>query len=275
MADGRATNGASDASLGFADIVAAEWRKTRTARPTAYIVGVTVLFAVLMLLVAVYFVATWDGLSPEGRGRAALGSLPDLMGWITSLTMAVFGALAITTEYSSGMIRTTFLAVPQRGRVLAAKSLVTAAIALVVSEAALAATLVGSVVIIGDRPIAGQAALDGSGLILVVALGLSSTTFAMIGLGLGAITRSALATVVVLAMLWYIVPLISFHLPDPWNAWIGSLLPGALAGELAGTGNTGSVFSGSLPPWAALTAMAVDALAPLAAAVLVVRRRDA
>ncbi len=263
------------ADIAFADVLAAEWRKLRTARATAYIVGVIVVFTVLLLAIAWYFVVTWDSLPREGRAHAALGSLPELMGWITSLIMAVFGALAITTEYSSGMIRTTFLAVPGRTRVLAAKAAVVAAIAFVLSETCVALTLVGSAAIIGDRPITGQASLDGSGLVLVLALGLSSTTFALIGLGLGAMMRSALAAVVTLMLVWYVVPLVAMHLPMPWSDLLGSVLPGALAGELAGTGNANSVFAAGLAPWAALLAMAVEAFAPLAAAAVLIRRRDA
>ncbi len=274
MADHSDAAGAT-VGLAFADVVWAEWHKLRTARSTAYIVGVIAVLAALMLALAWYFVVTWDSLPPEGRAHAALGSLPELMGWIASLIMAVFGALAITTEYSSGMIRTTFLAVPGRARVLAAKALVAAAIAFVLSEACVAVTLAGSAAIIGGRPIAGQASLDASGAVLVLALGLSSTTFAMIGLGLGAITRSALAAVVALMLLWYVVPLVAVHLPVPWNEALSSILPGALGGELAGTGNANSVFAAGLPPWAALLAMMVDVLVPLAAAAALLRRRDA
>lgn len=259
----------------MADVLAAEWRKALTARSTHIILGVVAVLTGLMILLAGYFVSVWDSMPPEGRANSSLGGLPDLLGWILSLVMAVFGTLAITSEYASGMIRTTFIAMPRRGRVLAAKALIVASITFVVSEAALAATLLASSAIIGDRVITGQAPVDASAGFLIVAMGLSTTTFALVGLAIGAITRSALASVVSLVMLWYIVPLVARFAPAPWNDLLGSIVPGALAGQLAGTGNINSVFGAALPPWAALAVMVAYAAIPLAGALVTIMRRDA
>jgi ABC-type transport system involved in multi-copper enzyme maturation permease subunit len=257
------------------DVLAAEWRKTLTARSTHIILGVVAVFTGLMILLALYFVSVWDSLPPEGRANASLGGLPELLGWILSLCMAVFGTLAITSEYASGMIRTTFIAMPRRGRVLAAKALVVAGVTFVVSELALALTLLASSTVIGDRVIVGQAPPDARAAVLIVAMGLSTTVFALLGLALGAIMRSALASVVSLAMLWYIVPIVARFAPDPWSELLRSVVPGALAGQLAGTGNLNSVFGAALPPWAALAAMLAYVAIPLAGALLTVMRRDA
>ena len=259
----------------MADILAAEGLKLRTARSTWLVLGVLAVLVALMLGVAWYFVATWDGLTPERRANAALGSLPTLLGWIASLIMAVFGAMAITSECANGMIRTTFLAMPNRAQVLFAKAVVVALVTFVATEAALAVTLLGSAAILGDRPIGGQTPLDGGGLVFIIAMGLSTATFALIGLGLGAITRSGLATVVALALVWYIVPLIAGHVPAPWNEVLTSLVPGALAGQLAGTGNENSVFSALLAPWQAALVMLGYAFAPLFLGAAALTRRDA
>ena len=96
-----------------------------------------------------------------------------------------------------------------------------------------------------------------------------------VGLGLGALTRSGLASVVALALVWYIVPLLVSHVPAPWNGWLASLMPGALAGEIAGTGNANSVFGAALSPIEALLVMALYALIPLVAGGFVVARTDA
>ncbi len=257
------------------DVLAAEWSKTITARSTRYLLGVVALFTILMLGLAWYFVAFWDGLSPAARPHASLGSLPELLGWILALCMAVFGTLAITSEYASGMIQSTFLAVPRRGEVLAAKAVVVALVTSVVSEAALGVTLLGTALIVGSRAINGQAPPAFGDVALLVAMGLSTTTFAMIGLGLGAISRSALASVVSLVLLWYIGPLLANHVPQPWSAWLTSLVPGALAGQLAGTGNAQSVFGAALPPWAAFGALLAYSVVPLAVARIAITKRDA
>jgi ABC-2 type transport system permease protein len=256
------------------DVLGAEWRKTRSARSTWYILGVVVLFTALMLGLALAFVATWDALPEAARAHASLGPLPALLGWILALCMAVFGTLAITTEFASGMIRPTFLAMPRRGRVLAAKAAIVACVTFIASEAALAVTLLGTAVIVGSRSIDGQVPPSMSDAALLVAMGLSTTSFAMIGLGLGAITRSALASIVSLALVWYLAPLLASHLPQPWDSWLTSLVPGALAGQIAGTGNPSSMFGAALPPWAALVAMLAYGVVPLALAMVGVARRD-
>lgn len=257
------------------DVLAAEWLKTRTARSTWVIAGVVALFTGLMILLAAYFVSVWDSLPPEGRANSSLGGLPELLGWILSLCMAVFGTLAITSEYASGMIQATFTAMPRRGRVLAAKALVVGSMTFALSEAALAITSFATSAIIGDRVITGQAPVDAGAGLLIVAMGLSTTTFALIGLALGAITRSGLAIVVALALVWYVVPLVAQFAPAPWSEWLGSLVPGALAGQLAGTGNANTVFAAGLPPWAAFAVMLAYAGIPLAIAAILLRQRDA
>ena len=259
----------------MADILAAEWLKLRTARSTWLVLGVVAVFTALMLAVAWYFVVTWDGLAPELRAHAAMGSLPTLMGWLVSLIMAVFGAVAITSECGNGMIRTTFLAMPNWALVLFAKAVVVAVVTFVVTEASLLITLLGSAAILGDRPIGGQTPMDVDGLVFVIAMGLSTATFALMGLGLGAITRSGLATVVVLALVWYIVPLIAAHVPAPLDEWLSSLVPGALAGQLAATGNENSVFSALLAPWEAALVMLTYAVVPLVLGAAALVRRDA
>ncbi len=147
-----------------------------------------------------------------------------------------------------------------------------ALVTFVATEAALLVTLVGSAAIVGDRPIGGQTPLDIDGLVFVVAMGLSTATFALIGLGLGAITRSGLATVVALALVWYIVPLIAGHIPSPWSDVLSSLVPGALAGQLAATGNQDSVFSALLTPWQAALVMLGYAFGPLILGAAALRR---
>jgi ABC-2 type transport system permease protein len=257
------------------EILAAEWHKLRTARPTRFIVGVMAMFTVLMLVIAWYFVTTWDSLPPGVRARSSLAYLPELLGWIASLCMAVFGALAVTTEHATGMLATTFLAMPSRRRVVVAKALLVAAVSFVVTEGALVVTHVGGVLIIAGRTITGQPPGGTQVLVLIVAIGLSSTGFALIGLGLGAISRSALATVVALMLLWYIAPLLAAHIPEPWSGWIMSIMPGALAGEIAGNGNVDSVFRAELSPFGAILALAAYAILPIGAAMAVVGRRDA
>lgn len=65
------------------------------------------------------------------------------------------------------------------------------------------------------------------------------------------------------------------HLPAPWAAWVSSLVPGALAGQLAGAGNAHSVFAAVLSPWEALLVLLAYVAIPLTAGAIVISRRDA
>lgn len=99
--------------------------------------------------------------------------------------------------------------------------------------------------------------------------------YALLGLFLGALTRSTAGSIAVLAAVWYLVPLIVHHFPEPWNKRLGSLLPDALAGQIAGTGNPDSIYGSMLPPLAALAVMAAYIAVPYGLAVLRVNRCDA
>ena len=76
------------------------------------------------------------GATPTGWRRADADESPgSFITWgmmIAQITAVVLGALVVTTEYGTGMIRSTFAAVPARGRVLAAKSIVVVAVLFVV-----------------------------------------------------------------------------------------------------------------------------------------------
>ncbi|MFD0662172.1 ABC transporter permease subunit [Thermocatellispora tengchongensis] len=194
---------------------------------------------------------------------------------VASLAMAVLGMLAITSEHATGMIRATYAAIPDRRRVLAAKAAVVGAVALVTGQVTVLGTAALEKLIVAGRPIRGQSAQSiAEQLPHILAMGLMVAVFALFGLGLGAILRSTPGALSTLAGLWYVLPIVVNNLPEPWHEWVGSVLPGALAGQLAGTGNPNSVYGSSLPPAAALAVMAAYAVVPLAVAVHLDRRRD-
>lgn len=257
-------------------VLAAEWLKTRTVRSTYGLLALVLLMVGGAALLAWYATAVWDGLAPADRDRVAVGPLAPLTGWVAQLCLAVLGALAITAEYGSGAIATTLVAVPQRVRVLAAKAVVVAALAWAAGTAAVFATFAANRLIVGDRPIRGQPDGPVAGeLPALLADGAAVVMFALLGLALGTIMRSAVAAIATLAALWYVLPILTNLLPGGAGDWLGSLLPGGLAGQLAGGGGEGTVFGGMLSPAAAGVVMVLYAAVPLAAAGVVFTRREA
>ncbi|MFI6700755.1 ABC transporter permease [Streptomyces sp. NPDC050509] len=108
------------------DALASEWTKLRSVRATLWSLGVLVLLIVgIGVAAALIVVSARDASDVEaevsGESMLGLGFFGVLLG---SLCVITLGVLTITSEYGTGMIRTTLTACPSRARVLAAKSLV-------------------------------------------------------------------------------------------------------------------------------------------------------
>ncbi|MET8944258.1 ABC transporter permease subunit [Streptomyces sp. NPDC004542] len=111
--------------------VASEWTKIRSVRSTMWTLGVFVLLVVGIGLAAGALVA--DSTSDmDGQSALGLGFFGLLLG---SMCIITLGVLTTASEYGTGMIRTTMVACPSRGRVLAAKAIVFFAVAFTVTLA--------------------------------------------------------------------------------------------------------------------------------------------
>ncbi|MFC1405622.1 MULTISPECIES: ABC transporter permease [Streptacidiphilus] len=106
----------------FGDLVAAEWIKVRSLRSTYGLMAFGLLFAVVA--------AWWEGAHVRVAPGAAAQFNPlvypynDATWEFITVLAATFGVLAVAGEYSSGLIRATFTAVPDRRRVILAKGVV-------------------------------------------------------------------------------------------------------------------------------------------------------
>ncbi|MER5323893.1 ABC transporter permease [Streptosporangium roseum] len=261
------------------DVLASEWLKLRSARSTWYILGVVVAFVLLMAGFAFYVVSLWEGMPPERRAGLRAAQPEQVVLLPLQICAAVLGVLTITSEYATGMIRSSFVAVPRRGTVLAAKAAVVAAATLVIGQASVFVTFFAGRAIAGDRPIRDFAPTLAGELPKMLATGLSPMVLALVGLGLGAVLRSTAGTVASVVALLYVVPRFAVALPDPWNARVGSVLPEDLTRQLAGEapmavdlGDSGSAIG--LSPPMALAVMALYVVVALGAAAAVLGRRD-
>lgn len=255
-------------------LLSSEWLKLRSARSTWCAIGVVVLLLVGTAALFEFVAVVYDHASEATRAHISIVPAVGLSGQFSEPLLGVVGALAVTGEYRTGAIRSSLVAVPDRLRYLAAKVVVIAVSALVAGETIVFAGYGISRVIVGDRPVI----LDDSDLAdqlpLLLAHGALIAVFALIGLGLGTVLRSAAGTIVCIVAVWYIVPIMANMLPEPWHARIGSVTPDALPGQIAGVGNPHSVYGELLPPWAAALVLVGYAAVPLAAAALLLHRRD-
>ena len=138
---------------GLAGTIRSEFTKLRSVRSTYWTIAAMVIVSVGFAAIAGFAIANNLHNNPVNKAgmdatQASLGGFFEL----GQLIIAVLGALTITSEYSTGMIRTSLTAMPRRGTVYAAKLLVFSTVTLVVS-------LITSFVAF----FVGQAAMSGSG----------------------------------------------------------------------------------------------------------------
>ncbi|TQF07531.1 ABC transporter permease [Kitasatospora acidiphila] len=193
--------------------------------------------------------------------------------------VAITAVLLVGNEYGTGLIRTTFAAVPRRGTVLAAKAAVLSGTVLVVGGAAvLASVLAGRLVLPGSGYTAehGYAPLslaDGPTLRAAAGSVVYLVLVALLALGVAAAVRDAAAAVGAVLALLYLFPLLSHVVTDPQLqrllARIGPM-PAGLAIQA-----TTDLRHLPIGPWAGLGVLALWAAAMLLLGGTLLRLRDA
>ncbi|MCF6521576.1 ABC transporter permease [Streptomyces sp. JJ36] len=129
--------------------IASEWTKIRSVRSTVWTLGI-----MFLLVVGIGFL-TALGLSGDDDGYVDMpllgGGLFGLM--LGQLAIITLGVLVITSEYGTGMIRTTMTACPRRGRVLLAKGLIFFGLAFVMTTAACSLTALINSALLGGQTV--------------------------------------------------------------------------------------------------------------------------
>lgn len=251
------------------DPLAAEWLKLRTVQSTFYTLFAVAMFVPMAGLLAWQTAAAWDTASTARRAELATMHPEDGLLMFVQLAIAALGVLAITSEYATGMIRTTFVGVPRRGRVLGAKSLVVGAVALVAGQVSVFAMYFLTDLVIGDRAIPLYSTAFTDEVPRLLALGLSVMVVGLLGLGLGALTRSTTGALTLVAALLFVFPTMGRLLPAPWDDRFTAVTLPRLPLQLAGA------YDSYLSPLGALAALAAYVLLTLVAAHVALHRRDA
>jgi hypothetical protein len=216
----------------------------------------------LCVLWSWYVARYWDGLSAARRATVVMAPAEQPLAVSLPVCAVVLGALALTAEYSSGMIRTTLAAVPRRGVLFAAKAGVVAAAMGAAALVALAAAAVAGAVIVGDRAVPTFQGPVAEVAVHLLWLGLTTAGITLITFGLGAVLRSTAATITSGMAVLFVVPALARLLPSPWDERIWSALPGSLANQIAGAPGSSGDHGAWSPPVAAafLVAYVVAAL---------------
>ncbi|NUP23892.1 MAG: ABC transporter permease subunit [Streptomyces sp.] len=255
-------------------VLTSEWLKVRSVRSSYLVLGIALGTILLGLALASMAAGMYDNAPPEQRPNARIADLEEVLVIVPQLCMGVLGTLAITSEYATGMIRTSMTIVPRRWPMLAAKSAVVGSLSLVIGPAAVFGTYAVSRWVLGDRFSGVYLTSFADKLPFLVATSLTVSVFALLGLGLGSLLRSAAGAISVLVSLAYVIPMIVGNIPEPWSERLGSVMIGALAREITGDIITTSVYGSLLSPPAAIAVLIAYAVLPLLAAGWRTRRRD-
>ena len=247
---------------GLAGTIRSEFTKLRSVRSTYWTIAAMVIVSVGFAAIAGFAIANNLHNNPVNKAgmdatQASLGGFFEL----GQLIIAVLGALTITSEYSTGMIRTSLTAMPRRGTVYAAKLLVFGTVTLVVSvitsfiaffvgQAAMSgsgvsASLFHSVTIpanaiqngpAGNVTFSGTIVISpGTVLTAIIGIALFVTVVALIAFGLGAIIRHTAGAITSAIGLMFIIPIIVQLLPDTWRWDIMRFFPDAAGRVLSVT----------------------------------------
>jgi ABC-2 type transport system permease protein len=257
----------SGGRYGLTQAARMEWIKLRSLRSTWWTLAVT----------GAGTVAIGIAVGVDTVNRATDATSNALAGVVPGLLLAgVLGVLTMTSEYTSGMIKATFAAVPRRPRVLAVKALVFGGVMLAVGEgAAFISFFAGSATLRHGIPVP---TLAQPGVLRAVLLsGASFCLIGLVGLGLGAIIRHSGAAIAALVGGVYVAATFIGNLSRAVGVYMPIMIVGnslSTTQPLTCSGSTANCPH-PLSAWTGLGMLCLYAAAVLMAAGWLLTRRDA
>ena len=255
-----------------AQVIRSEWTKLWSLRSTRWsLLAAVVAMAGLGMVVAAFQMAHWPQMDPGERARfdpidSGVGGYH-----LAQLAIGVLGVLVISGEYSTGMIRSSFMAVPTRLPVLWAKAAVFATTTFVLMLVSSFVSFFGVQAIVSQRHL--QRTLgDPHALRAVVGTALFLSVLGLLAVGLGALVRNTAGGIATFVGLLFVLPGITAILPSSMADAINPYLP-----LNAGFTVTTSTFENShhLAPWTGFAVFCGYAALTLALAAWGLMRRDA
>ncbi|MFJ4964150.1 ABC-2 family transporter protein [Streptomyces sp. ADI96-02] len=253
-------------------VLASEWTKVRSVSSTVWtLISAFAVTVAMGAALSALFNAQFDNLSEAERATFDPTFVSFSGTILGQLAMVVFGVLVVGTEYSSGMIRTSLAAVPQRGTFLFSKITVAGALALVVGLLTSFVSFFLGQALLGDRgtDLGAQNVLRA-----VVGGGLYMGLIAVFSMGVAAMLRSSMLSLGILMPFFFLVSRIlasvpvaktvARYFPDQAGSKIMQVVPDALNSSPAPYG-----------PWGGIGIMVLWVVAALLGGYLVLRHRDA
>jgi ABC-2 type transport system permease protein len=287
---------------GLKGALASELTKLRSVRSTYWTLGALFFVSVGLGIAITAGTAANFANNPINKAgfdatQASLGAFFEL----GQLIIAVLGAMVITSEYSTGMIRTSLTAQPRRGVVYAAKAIVFTAVTLVISlvtafiaffagqaiysSKGVSASLFHTVTIPASangncNPNGCTATFFGTDVITasavltaIIGTALFVTIVALIAYGVGSIVRHTAGAIAIVIALLFIVPILEQTLPNDWRWDVMRFLPDAATRVISVT--VGGINPHLWSAWPQLGVTAVWAAVLVGIGAYLFRKRDA
>ncbi|CAL9531331.1 hypothetical protein SUDANB58_04052 [Streptomyces sp. enrichment culture] len=256
--------------MATAQVVRSEWTKIRSVASTVWTLSLAAVVTIALgMLISALSRSEYGDMGPQDR----LSFDPTFTSFagmsLGQLAMIVFGVLVVANEYSSGMIRTSLAAVPQRGTFLFGKVAVASLLALVVGMATSFAAFFLGQAMLGDL----KASIGDPGVLrAVIGGGLYMTLIAMFSMGIAAMLRSPMLSLGILMPFFFLISSVLGTVDVTQKA--GQFLP-----DQAGS----KIMQVVLPadddtpygPWGGLGIMVLWVAAALIGGYVVLKRRDA
>lgn len=250
-------------------VLRSEWTKVRSVRSTLWTLAAALVVTVgLSAVICAFTRAEFDSMptrekltfDPTYTSFAGMG--------LGQLAMIAFGVLVVSGEYSTGMIRSTLGAVPQRGTLMACKMAVTGLLVLIVGMVTSFITFFVGQALLGDH---GVAVGDPGVLRAVIGGGLYMALISLFAVGVTFVLRSPLLAFGILMPFFFLISNIlgsvsatekvAQYLPDQAGTAVMSVLPESLDRPYG--------------PWEGLLIMLAWVVVALIAGFLVLKKRDA
>jgi len=257
-------------STAATQVVRSEWTKIRSVASTVWTLSLAVVVTVALgMLISALSKNEFGDMSERDR----LSFDPTFISFagmsLGQLAMIVFGVLVVANEYSSGMIRTSLAAVPQRGTFLFSKIAVATGLAFVVAMLTSFVAFFLGQAMLGDL----KASIGDPGVLrAVIGGGLYMTLIAMFSMGVAAMLRSPMLSLGILMPFFFLISNILGNVDVTKK--VGQFLPDQAGSKIM---QVVTPLDDDTPygPWGGLGIMALWVVAALVGGYLVLKRRDA
>jgi ABC-2 type transport system permease protein len=262
----RAAGGRSDSLL---RVLHSEWIKLWSVRSTAW-----TLFALFVVTVGISALAAWGTATHLNQARQggpidptniSLGGLV-----FGQLAIAVLGVLVITTEYSTGGIKASLTAVPQRMRLLVAKAVVFTAVGFVVGLIACFASFYAGMTFFDGQDI-GVSITDQHVLRAVIGGALFLAASGLLGFAIGVLLRHTAGAITICVALLFIAPIVLSSIPVHVVHTINKYFFGSAGQHVAEV----VPVPGALGPWWGYIVFTLEWAVLLVIGAVLMKRRDA